>query len=74
MSLQTRGKRKKSGAEYQLARIDEQEKLSSFMEDFLKNSARVPHDDIGEPIASYSAPVNVTDLDLEKPVKQVRQC
>ena len=48
-----------------LARIDEQEMLSSFMEDFLKNSA--PHDDIGEPIASYSlvvAPVNVTDLDL----------
>ena len=73
MSLQTRGKRKKSGAEYRrlkLARIDEQEKLSSFMEDFLKNSARVPHDDIGEPIASYSAPVNVTDLDLGSPTSE----
>ena len=61
MSLQTRGKRKKSGAEYRrlkLARIDEQEKLSSFMEDFLKNSARVPHDDIGEPIASNNLILN----------------
>ena len=73
MSLQTRGI-KKSGVEYcriKLARIDEQEMLSSFMEDFLKNSA--PHDDIGEPIASYSlvvAPVNVTDLDLGSPTSE----
>ena len=74
MSLQAtaRGKRKKSGAEYRrkkLARIDEEEKLSSFMVDFLKNSAKALHDDdvaaIGEPVASCSvvAPVNVTDLD-----------
>ena len=35
------------------------------MEDYLKNSARAPHNDIGEPIALCSlvvAPVNVTDL------------
>ena len=50
MSLQAiaRGKRKKSGAEYRrkkLARIDEEEKLSSFMVDFLKNSVQALHDD-----------------------------
>ena len=56
-------------AEKKLARIDEEEKLSSFMVDFLKNSAQALHDDdvaaIGEPVASCSvvAPVNVTDLD-----------
>ena len=83
MSLQAiaRGKRKKSGAEYRrkkLARIDEEEKLSSFMVDFLKNSAQALHDDdvaaIGEPVAlgSVVAPVNVTYLDRQA-VKQVRQ-
>ena len=44
MFLQTRGKRKKSGAEYcrkKLARIDEEEKLSSFMLDYVKNAAQV---------------------------------